>query len=365
MHVVRAVICGVALSLASPVDANAQAKPIGVLFAVGDIAECPNPKDAPPKTPEAQAKLDARTGKATADLINRQMKKVKDQYPDMEIRVLALGDLAYDCGATSAFNCFDKTWGQFKSIILPVPGNHEYDHKKGNAPGDKCVLKGEPKLKAQWHAKPYFAYFSYHELAKHEQSFYSLRFPNQDKDAWLLVGLNLNISFNPDTLKALLSKDEHKNTRCVLAFAHANLYSSGYHGHNDSKEPTALLVRAKADSRLAKAFDTLYNARASVMVAGHEHSYEQLGPANARGAIADLGASAMVEDGVRSFIVGTGGTNFYPYPYNHVWKFQEAYDFKNHGVLKIELYPTSYKWSFITIGDELKYPGGADCNPRP
>ena len=41
--------------------------------------------------------------------------------------VLGLGDLQYETGAPAAFNsAFDKTWGQFRRIIKPVPGNHEY-----------------------------------------------------------------------------------------------------------------------------------------------------------------------------------------------------------------------------------------------
>ena len=40
-------------------------------------------------------------------------------------RVLALGDLQYDCGSLGAFNtAYDPTWGRFNGLIEPVPGNH-------------------------------------------------------------------------------------------------------------------------------------------------------------------------------------------------------------------------------------------------
>ena len=41
--------------------------------------------------------------------------------------VLALGDLQYPDGALSDFqSSYDKTWGRFKDITYPSPGNHEY-----------------------------------------------------------------------------------------------------------------------------------------------------------------------------------------------------------------------------------------------
>ena len=41
--------------------------------------------------------------------------------------VLALGDLQYDHGTAAEFAAYDASWGRFKAITHPVPGNHEYD----------------------------------------------------------------------------------------------------------------------------------------------------------------------------------------------------------------------------------------------
>src|SRR5262249_49485850 len=104
--------------------------PIGMLFAVGDIAECLTAADNkdltspdPKKRAKAEEGVSNKSGAATAALIKQEIEKAKAQYPKIEVRVLALGDLAYDCGATKAFRCFQKTWGQFEAdkILLPVP----------------------------------------------------------------------------------------------------------------------------------------------------------------------------------------------------------------------------------------------------
>src|SRR5437763_7876703 len=43
--------------------------------------------------------------------------------------VLPLGDEQYECGALSDWTFskgYDQSWGQFKGITRPAPGNHEY-----------------------------------------------------------------------------------------------------------------------------------------------------------------------------------------------------------------------------------------------
>ena len=96
------------------------------------------------------------------------------------------------------------------------------------------------------------------------------------------------------------------------------------------------------------AFDLLYARKASLLISGHDHHFEQFGPANGQGEASDKGAAAMVDDGVRSFIVGTGGA--FPYPKfkkDNVWAFTEAYALKAYGILKINLYRDHYSWRFI------------------
>jgi hypothetical protein len=50
---------------------------------------------------------------------------------------------------------------------------------------------------------------------------------------------------------------------------------------------------------------------------------------------------------VRSFVVGTGGKALYSKEYQKKWAFTEAYDLNSHGILRIELFPGSYRWEFL------------------
>src|SRR5579872_5363265 len=78
-----------------------------VLLAAGDIANC---------------KMIAGA-QATANII--------EGIPGT---VAAIGDLALSDGTAEEFaNCYDKTWGAFKSRTRPVPGNHEF-HSAGSTP---------------------------------------------------------------------------------------------------------------------------------------------------------------------------------------------------------------------------------------
>src|SRR5207245_7877741 len=57
------------------------------------------------------------SGAATAKLIN-----------GIDGAVAVLGDNAYPHGSAGDYaQCYDPTWGQFKSRTRPVPGNHDYD----------------------------------------------------------------------------------------------------------------------------------------------------------------------------------------------------------------------------------------------
>lgn len=342
-------------SLAGPAARAQDPQPIGMLLAAGDIAECLGAKDDDASDEDKRNK----TGAATAELIKQEIARAKAKHPNIEIRVLALGDLAYDCGRTKAFKCFDATWGQFKDIMLPVPGNHEYDAKKGVPPNDVCVTKESEKTKERKHAKPYFEYFKNHEFAGKESGFYAVRFPDRTNGPWLLVGLSIYRNFSVSALKTRLAAEQ--NMPCVLAFSHATLYSSGRHGHGQSSDidlEAELPVKKDKPEVLREMFRVLHQARVSVIVAGHDHHYEQLGRANAEGEAHENGKPAMVDDGVRSFIVGTGGTDLHSERpsgntnlYAQRWAFQEAYDLNSRGILRIMLYPRSYAWEFVPTKD--------------
>jgi hypothetical protein len=304
----------------------AEDKPIGVLLAAGDIATCVSNK--------------VRSGQATADLVQGEIDRVATDLPGVEVQVIALGDLAYEKG--ESMNCFDKTWGKFKDRMLPVPGNHDYETKKGAA---------------------YFAYFQSRLMqlnAGKKLGTYAIDFPSTGDHKWRLIGLNSNDETGETNGQVTWLKDELQRLqgkRCVLAFAHAFFYSSGLHGHDDG---TGQPQNAVADlskpllpgTHLRAMFAALYAQRASVFLAGHDHHFEQLGRANGNASPADRGQAAIVADGVRSFVVGTGGKGLYAHDYTSKWAFTEAYDLKRYGILRIDLYPRAYRWQFIPISGQ-------------
>src|SRR4029453_5776347 len=59
---------------------------------------------------------------------NCQMKATSDVVLGVHpTRVLALGDNQYEGGTLADyFASYKPTWGRFKDITRPVPGNHEY-----------------------------------------------------------------------------------------------------------------------------------------------------------------------------------------------------------------------------------------------
>ncbi|MER9375490.1 metallophosphoesterase [Mesorhizobium sp. M0491] len=334
---VVALIAGTMLSALSGVSPTPSQEPekIGTLLAAGDISWCPG---------EGWT-----SAKATGEIILDVIKQAK-----VPVRVLALGDLAYKHGKEDQLACFAKNWAGFDDVLMPVPGNHEYDtkdaapffrHFKDNAfvhQNDDAEPDEEHKGEnPRWDKKGYF----------------SLDFPRKD-GPWLIVGLNDNFQEPPymqDMATQMTWMEKRLDasalvgkTRCILAFWHAPLFSSGQHGHEGYRHP-------KPDAPLSHersmqvVFRTLHEHGASVVLSGHDHDYEQFAPHDADGKPAT--------DGIRSFVVGTGGSiltkDFYKKPFAAT---SEGGPFGvvrgNQGVLKIDLYEDYYTWEFLQIASE-------------
>ena len=86
------------------------------------------------------------------------------------------------------------------------------------------------------------------------------------------------------------------------------------------------------------------------MLNGHEHFYEAFGPLDATGREA--------ADGMREFVVGTGGARLYP-----IWNpvHQSRVRYARHGVLKLTLDAASYSWQFIDTRGRVLDAGEAAC----
>jgi hypothetical protein len=319
---------------------------IGILFAAGDISFC-----------DDDEAWHTRANK-TAAIIKREIAAAAAAQPAIPVRVLALGDLAYEDGTMAELVCFKGRWGDFYDVLLPVPGNHEY--RRTNYDGG-----------------PYFDHFNDKPFLTEngeKTGYYAQDFPRAD-GPWRLIGLNAYVGGqHPDwgaERRAAMKKqmewletkldtsNESNRQNCVLAFWHPPIFSSGRHGHGYKTRYRAPLT---TENLMQKAFRALYKHHASVVLAGHDHNYEQFKPHDAEG--------NAKEDGIRSFVIGTGGSLLTQTKYKFAAPNSEdvaGVESITNGVLKIELFENSYRWSFLSI-DESRTPvlttTQATCNAR-
>ncbi len=163
--------------------------------------------------------------------------------------IIIPGDIAYENGSTADFaNCFDPSWGPYKSRMKPVPGNHEYQ-----TPG----------------ATGYYGYFG-SAAGDPTKGYYAYNL-----GAWRMYALNSNCfaiggcgagSAEEQWLRADLAANP---STCVGAYWHHPLFSSG--GEHGSDPLTQAL------------FQALYDANADLVLVGHDHDYERFAPQTATG----------------------------------------------------------------------------------
>jgi hypothetical protein len=224
--------------------------------------------------------------------------------------VFNAGDNAYDSGSFTEYtNCYDPTWGRHKSRTKPSPGNHEYGTSG---------------------AAGYFQYFN------NPPAYYAYNL-----GAWRIYSLNSEVDVSSSGSQATwLQSDLAANPKqCVLAYWHKPRWSSGStHG---------------STSNMQAIWQILYNAGAEVVVSGHEHNYERFAQMNASG--------ATVSQGMREFVVGTGGIGHYGF--GSALASSEVRNSTAFGVLKLTLHSSSYDWQFVPVaGSTFTDSGSAKCH---
>ena len=270
----------VSLFALSSTDANVPTNPTAdepaILVGAGDIADC----------------KDLSGAEATAKLL--------EQIPGT---VMAVGDLAYPDGTKENFACYDKTWGRVRSRTRPAAGNHEFHAAGATVYFDYFgAAAGDPK----------YGYYSY-ELG-----------------TWHIIVLNsecANIGGCDATSRQVhwLREDLAAHpAACKLAYWHKPLFSSGSaHGNDYEMKPL---------------WQALYEAKADVVINGHDHNYERFAPQDPDG-------RSDAARGIREFVVGTGGKNHRPVVLakpNSESRNADAY-----GVLKLTLRLGAYDWQFV------------------
>ena len=226
--------------------------------------------------------------------------------------VFALGDNAYPSGSAEDYRgCYDTSWGRHRSRTRPVAGNHEYDTAG---------------------AAPYYEYFG-GAAGPAGLGFYSYDLGN-----WHMVALNSNIGVSASSSQAAWLRSDLRAhpAQCTLAYWHFPRFSSSKHGNIDS---------------MRDFWQILYENGADVVLGGHDHVYERFAPQNPDGA-------RDPANGIREFVVGTGGAPAYPFvdvkPNSEV-------RLGANGVLRLALKAGGYDWNFIPVagaGDS----GSATCH---
>jgi acid phosphatase type 7 len=234
--------------------------------------------------------------------------------------LLALGDLQYPAGSLADFNgSYRPAYGRFADIVHPVPGNHEYGTTG---------------------AAGYFGYFG--ALAGDPtKGYYS--FTSGD---WLFIALNTNLSCSTISCasgspqeqfaRTLLTADRADRRPCTIAYWHHPRFSSDT-THGDDPNVQALW----ADMQLG----------ADIVLNGHVHTYERFDPLDATGQLAT--------DGVRQFIVGTGGFGHYANGTPKTGSVVRLAD--QFGYLRIATFPHAYRWEFIATTGQILDSGTDTC----
>ena len=99
--------------------------------------------------------------------------------------------------------------------------------------------------------------------------------------------------------------------------------------------------------------DLLRKSGVDVVLSGHDHIYERFAPQR-------LDGHPDSQSGLRQFVVGTGGREKL-YPIEKISKNSEVRNNKSHGVLKLDLRSTSYRWKFVSVGAGFTDKGKGRC----
>ncbi len=230
-------------------------------------------------------------------------------------KILTLGDNVYSTGTTANYiNCYEPSWGALKARTYPVIGNHDYDGSSNtdylNYFADRAGSNGNARYRFEY-------------------------------GGWQILALDSNCSFVPcsaaGTQGQWLSENLAQSNFCTLAaWHHPRFSSSSAHG---------------SDAKLTDFWQLLNNASADLVLSGHDHTFERLAPMKANGTLSD--------DGIRSFVVGTGGAPQYTFGTPVVGS--EYRENSKYGALKLELYPSGMRWQFIATDNSQGDAGQMLC----
>jgi hypothetical protein len=233
--------------------------------------------------------------------------------------VLMLGDLQYSNGSYSLFTTrFDvSSCGAIKDSIRPVPGNHEYQTSRAS---------GYFRYFGEAAGDPARGYYSFTQGGVHFIAVNS----NCGKISGGCGPSGAQYQFIRDSLAA-------NPSGCTVMYSHHPRYSSSNHG---------------GDEDMDAIWDLFATNGGDIVLSGHDHSYERFAPMDSDG--------NAVKNGVRQFVVGTGGYSHYQF--RTAQPNSEVRLTKITAVLQLTVDGTSYSWKLVSIDGVVLDSGRGSCH---
>ena len=282
-----------------------------VTIACGNGVTGPSPPPPPPPPPVAGQHVLVGAGDIAVcgSVATAQTAALLDR---IDGTVFTAGDNAYFQGSAANYrDCYDPTWGRHKHRTRPAPGNHEYETAGGAAYFDYFGPSAGP---------PGLGYYSF------------------EAGPWHVVSLNSNVAANQSSAQyQWLANDLlARNARCVAAIWHHPMFSSGPNG------PSPLM---------RDIWQLLQQARAEIVITGHDHVYERFVPLDVN--------RRPTPDGLRQFTVGTGGAELYSFV--NVSPDSEV-RIGAFGLLKLTLTGDGYRWEYLGTNGNVLDSGTGACH---
>ncbi|MEP6527389.1 MAG: chitobiase/beta-hexosaminidase C-terminal domain-containing protein, partial [Nocardioidaceae bacterium] len=247
--------------------------------------------------------------------------------------VLPLGDNQYSCGGYNAFmQSYDPTWGRFKPLSYPIPGDKEY----ATSGGTDCSATA---------GAGYYQYFG-SQAGDPTKGYYSYNL-----GSWHVIALNTGpCGTSPAFCAAGSAQDTwlksdlaaNASNSCTLAYyQNPRFASNGSGGHGFAQQ----------------IWRDLYSGGTDVVLNGDAHWYERFTPMDASG-------NPDPSYGMREIIAGTGGAGL-DTPSTQLAT-SVALNNTTHGVLRMTLHAGSYDWAFQHDTDgTFTDSGSGTCHSAP
>jgi hypothetical protein len=318
-----------------------------LLAVVGDIACQPGPAVEAEKSTDVCGSPTLGGPQAQAATANQ----IENDHPDL---VALLGDEQYQVGRYEDFTgSFDKTYGAFKFLQRPTPGNHEFytshgesgdsglgyfDYYNGiqlNADGSQqtTTRANDPstKVAGNWTQPVPRTDGQAGEVGRDWYSY--------DLGNWHIISLNAECIGATDPAYSCPMNQLQAETQWLssdLASDHSPCTIAYWHQPAFSPTETTLSADGAASQTWWK---LLYQHGADLILNGHDHVYARYAPMDPNGNVDQ-------KKGIREFIVGTGGESLDTLTTTASSANVEDSTDKYYGTMTLRLNHNSYDWDF-------------------